>query len=760
MNFHQYYSTAPTFAEASFMSILEDDVDNDVDDEENTTSNDNSIPFTFPHTFGSSNGMAAFANIGNNNNNNQPTLFVRRGSSAESIEGNGIINNNNNNDVIRKRKNIRDPGSETLKKKRLRVVENATRVFKSLSALKQSGTKSHLTNNNSTINSGGKKLSFGDEPTTSTSTTTTTTTPPYQLTDLEQRTQSLISSHSRSQQHFQETISQIQQLQSQLNQLLQYYSNSSSTTITTTSIKSLLESLTTFNNQINRAEELKLRGNSLYGVGKYQEADEAYAEACKWDTQSPINYANRAAALLMLGNYSEALTQCRRALSIDPTYLKAQIRQARALLSLGEATEALGILASISSSTTTICSKTMKEVYEMSQSSRLFLQLVQESETLILKEDLIHASKKIQSSLEIAPQSSRANVANITLKFAEMSISGNKEDSISTLIPSTFHLLEKFHPDDIVRGGSILLRLALRSEAQAFFEVAERITHGKHLAANSALKLVRELDVKLKEAARYQNEGRFQDAIRSFDATIGLDPTNDALIGRILYQRAGANIAQGHFQEAEEDCRKSLRKLPNYVKSYIRKAKTLLAMSKYIEAKLDLTFVQNHLAGKITSQQLQEINMLLMKCKECEKATNTKSTTSSSSSQYESFHQSSSSSGSSSGSFGREKENSYYYKTSSSSNNTNNNTTTTQQSKLYRNTTTLLNRPYYKILGVTMDANEVEIKKAYKKAALRLHPDKNPSTDAAEEFRKLHQAFLVLKSPTKRKLYDETGVVI
>ena len=65
---------------------------------------------------------------------------------------------------------------------------------------------------------------------------------------------------------------------------------------------------------------------------------------------------------------------------------------------------------------------------------------------------------------------------------------------------------------------------------------------------------------------------------------------------------------------------------------------------------------------------------------------------------------------------------------------------------------------YYKILGVGKDASVEEIKKSYRKLALKLHPDKNPGNkDAEEKFKKINEAYAVLSDPTKRKEYDQFG---
>lgn len=70
-------------------------------------------------------------------------------------------------------------------------------------------------------------------------------------------------------------------------------------------------------------------------------------------------------------------------------------------------------------------------------------------------------------------------------------------------------------------------------------------------------------------------------------------------------------------------------------------------------------------------------------------------------------------------------------------------------------------KDYYKILGIGKDAQEAEIKKAYKRAAVQWHPDKHTQNgeeamlEAEKKFKDIGEGYAILSDPKKRQMYDE-----
>ena len=70
----------------------------------------------------------------------------------------------------------------------------------------------------------------------------------------------------------------------------------------------------------------------------------------------------------------------------------------------------------------------------------------------------------------------------------------------------------------------------------------------------------------------------------------------------------------------------------------------------------------------------------------------------------------------------------------------------------------MADQDYYELLGLKKGATPEELKKAYRKLAVKYHPDKNPGDKKAEDrFKEINEAYAVLSDPEKKKQYDQFG---
>ena len=68
-----------------------------------------------------------------------------------------------------------------------------------------------------------------------------------------------------------------------------------------------------------------------------------------------------------------------------------------------------------------------------------------------------------------------------------------------------------------------------------------------------------------------------------------------------------------------------------------------------------------------------------------------------------------------------------------------------------------MGKDYYKILNITKGSSDDEIKKAYRKLALKYHPDKNKQPGAEEKFKEVAEAYEILSDPQKKEIFDKYG---
>ena len=71
-----------------------------------------------------------------------------------------------------------------------------------------------------------------------------------------------------------------------------------------------------------------------------------------------------------------------------------------------------------------------------------------------------------------------------------------------------------------------------------------------------------------------------------------------------------------------------------------------------------------------------------------------------------------------------------------------------------------MGKDFYKVLGIPRTATDDEIKKAYRKMALKYHPDKNKDPGAEEKFKQIAEAYEILSDKKKKDVYDQVNIIV
>ncbi|KAI8880169.1 TPR-like protein [Backusella circina FSU 941] len=419
-------------------------------------------------------------------------------------------------------------------------------------------------------------------------------------------------------------------------------------------------------------EEIKSQANEQYKLGNYQHAVGLYTQAIEASPETSTYYNNRAAAFVMLKNYSEAANDCRIATQLDPTNGKAFLRAGKCQLNMGNLEEAgrqYHSALEIESSKTLARRdyNHLQHVYNYLAQVDTFMK---NNQFGLARNSLDRAISFVDS--DILPTKWRMMQAECAL--------GEKNYSEASRIVNSLVRLNSQNPDALYLRARVFYGQGDNAKVVAHCVEALRFDPD-FTKARTLLKTARAIDKKKEEGNIAFKAGRLDEAYEAYTAALEMDPENMHMNSRLYSNRAAVLQKQKKFQDALLDCNRSIELDDEFTKIYSRRAGCYMETEQYEEAVRDY-------------QKLVEID-------------------------------------------GSNRE---YH-------------------KLLRRAELELKKSqrkdYYKILGLTKTATDSEIKKAYRKLALQLHPDKNPDDEKAEaRFKEVGEAYAILSDPQKKSIFD------
>lgn len=508
-------------------------------------------------------------------------------------------------------------------------------------------------------------------------------------------------------------------------------------------------------------EKWRSRGNQAYTNGDFSKAEACYTEGVNCVSKSETSssclralmlcYSNRAVTRISLGRVRDALRDCMMATAIDPNFIKAQARAANCYLALGEVEDASRYFSRCLQSSTDVCvdqkfaaeaSEGLQNAKKVSNFMRRAAELLQRSRS----DDAEFVLELIAEALQISSYSE-----NLLEMKAEALFKLHKYEEVIQLCEQTYDSAEKNSPplegqqanqDDsgFQRDSTFRIwrcRMIFKSyfhlgkleDAVLFLEKQEKLhsltkSNGSN-SIESSIQLastVREL-LRLKAAGNEAfQSGKYAEAVEHYTAALSCNAESQPFSAICFCNRAAAYKAWGQISDAIADCSLAIALDGNYLKAISRRASLYEMIRNYVQAANDY----QRLVSLISKQLEEKTKQLGGPDKTMKLANDLRQAR-------------------------------------------------LRLSEMEEESRKEVPLDMYLILGVQPSASAAEIKKAYRKAALRHHPDKAVQSlgrsdsgddqlwrqirevaykEADKLFKEIGEAYAVLSDPTKRSRYD------
>ncbi|AQK85020.1 Heat shock protein DnaJ with tetratricopeptide repeat [Zea mays] len=508
---------------------------------------------------------------------------------------------------------------------------------------------------------------------------------------------------------------------------------------------------------LETCETWRTSGNKAYANGHFTAAEDYYTRGINSVTHNGVSgqcsralmlcYSNRAATRMSLGMMWEALQDCLTATSIDPTFLKAKVRAAKCQLALGDLEDAsMSYMSCLNSNTESSDPKIFAEASDGLEGVKRVTDWVSQCKEFLERRTSPEATKALElisNALHICPHSD-----SVKEMKAEALLMLRRYEEVIQLCQESVNLTERnsvlFKDNGEPKNSRVSERMQFSGrywrpylicksyflsgkldEALELLKKHEQVTPVKESEVNtyeekfsSLSATIREL-LSLKAAGNESFQaGRYSDAVKQYSAALAWNSESRPFSAVCFCNRAAAYQALGQVTDAISDCSLAMVLDTNYPKAISRRATLYKMIRDYDQAANDVR--------KLISLLEKKVNVSGVSPKAFNKHNDLKQA---------------------------------HVRLSSIEDEAKNDTP--------------LN--LYLILGVEPSCSSEDIKKAYRKAALRHHPDKATQllirnenaedgfwrdvvkevyADADHLFKTIGEAYNVLSDPAKREEYN------
>jgi DnaJ family protein C protein 7 len=374
-------------------------------------------------------------------------------------------------------------------------------------------------------------------------------------------------------------------------------------TIIDISMESTESARGTFRSEKQTLAELKKEsGNQLYKIKKYHEAIAFYTDAIELCPDSSAYYGNRSACYMMLNQYELALVDARKAVALDRSFAKGYIRIAKCSLVLGEVTEA-----NTAFSAARKLGLTNSAILPDVQKLNAIIAFHAEGKKAYLAQDYTKTIFCVDRILEYVPctrfKLQKAGCLALLGRFQEAQNIANGILHIDEQNAEAFH----------IRGWCLYYQGNIK-EAFSQFKNALRLAlnHGE---AMNYYKKTKAFIQKMEEGNKAFNEGRFSKAYSTYTEALKIDPKNNPMKTKLLFNRAMVCQRLRRLTEAVADCTSALDVNKDYPKALLVRAQCYMDLRDFDKAVRDYKTAFEMDGSPETMRYLEDAELALKKSK-------------------------------------------------------------------------------------------------------------------------------------------------
>uniref|UniRef100_A0A671T455 DnaJ homolog subfamily C member 7 n=1 Tax=Sinocyclocheilus anshuiensis TaxID=1608454 RepID=A0A671T455_9TELE len=362
-------------------------------------------------------------------------------------------------------------------------------------------------------------------------------------------------------------------------------------------------SLISLSPHLAEAEGFKEQGNVYYVKKDYAEAFNFYTKAIDLCPKNASYYGNRAATLMMLSRYREALEDSQQAVRLDDTFMKGHMREGKCHLLLGNAMAA---------------TRCFQKVQELEPESSQVQQELKNAESILEFERLAEISfekrdfRMVVFCMDRALESASACHRFKVLKAECLALLGRYPEAQS--VASDILRMDSTNGDALYVRGLCLYYEDCIDKAVQFFVQALRMAPD-HEKARLACRNAKALKAKKEEGNKAFKEGSFEEAYDLYSEALTIDPNNIKTNAKLYCNRATVGSKLNKLEQAIEDCTKAIKLDETYIKAYLRRAQCYMDTEQYEEAVRDYEKVYQTEKTKEHKNLLKNAQLELKKSK-------------------------------------------------------------------------------------------------------------------------------------------------